>query len=67
MQRRPDPERRRTATALVALAVALAGCSDGSTGQLSLHSFGKGGGSEPPSGGAPSGMGTGVQGQSSGT
>ena len=53
---------RRVAPLLAtALAATIAACSDGATGQLSVHSFGKGTGGEPPSGGAPS---SGVGGQS---
>ena len=63
MQRPGEIERwQQLAAVLAVLAAAGAGCSDGSTGQLAIHSLGKGGGSEPPSGGAPSG--TGVAGQS---
>ncbi len=67
MQRQLDGEGlRRTAAAVVVVVAAVTGCGDGSTGQLSMHGL-KGAGSEPPSGGSPSGMGTGVQGQSNPT
>jgi mono/diheme cytochrome c family protein len=57
MQRYADIGRRQQlAAVLTAVAATVAGCGNGSTGQLSLRALGKGAGSEPPSGGAPSGM-----------